>query len=172
MIRNLLASAILIAASTTVLADTIADSLNTEGAVSSVVISAALAECADATCKADVLAEAIEAGVDATSVMSLALAADMDADTIATALRKANVSEADIFTAAIANNQNPENFTDATATGNATIRTGSRISSRNRIPAASVPDGISPVIGEQRAPVTDFDIPGISIGNDNSIQFD
>lgn len=170
MIRNLLASAILIAASTTVLAGTIADSLNTEGAVSSVVISAALAECADATCKADALAEAIEAGVDATSVMSLALAADMDADTIATALRTANVSEADIFTAAIANNQNPENFTDATATGNTTTRTNT--GTRSRIPAASVPDGISPVIGEQRAPVTDFDIPGISIGNDNSIQFD
>lgn len=176
MIRNLLASAILIAASTTVLAgtitSTIADSLNTEGAASSVIISAALTECTDAACKADILAEAIEAGVDVTSVMSLALAAKMDANTITSALRAADVSESEIVAAAIVNNQNPENFTDATATGNTTTRTGSRISSRNRIPAASVPDGISPAVGEQRAAVTDFDIPGISIGNDNSIQFD
>ncbi|MEH6449831.1 MAG: hypothetical protein V7765_14240 [Oleispira sp.] len=170
MIRNLLASAILIAASTAAFAGDISDSLNVEGAVSSVVISAALAKCPDSACEADVIIEAIEADIDATSVMSMALAAGIDTDTISSALRTAKVSESDIVAAAIVNNQNPENFTDATATGNTTTRTNT--STRNRIPAASVPDGISPAVGEQRAVVTDFDIPGISIGNDNSIQFD
>jgi hypothetical protein len=170
MIRNLFASAILMAASTAVFAaGNIADSLDAEGAISSDVIGAALAQCANTDCKADVLIEAIEANVDAASVMSIALAADIDANTIASALRSANVSESDIFAAAIANNQNPEKFTEVTASGNTTINAPI---TRNRIPAASVPNGISPTLSDQRAPVTDFDIPGISIGADNSIQFD
>jgi hypothetical protein len=170
MIRNLIASAILMSASTFALASNIADSLNAENAVSADIIGSALAGCTDTACTEDVIAESIKAGIDAASVMSIALTAGIDAKTIASALRTANVSESDIVAAAIVNNQNPENFTDATATGNTPARVGS--STRNQLPAAGVPNGISPAVGDQRTPVTDFDIPGISIGNDNSIQFD
>lgn len=171
-IRNLIASAILMATSTLVFAGDIAVSLDIEGAISSVVISDALAECADVTCKEGVLVEAIEAGIDAASVMSIALAANMNANSISSAMRTANVSESDIFAAAITNDRNPQNFTDSTATGNSNNNTRSRNQSRNSIPVAAVPNGISPTKVDQRAPVSDFDIPGISIGANNSIQFD
>ncbi|MFT4765700.1 MAG: hypothetical protein ACI9OH_002812 [Oleispira sp.] len=140
MIRNLLASAILLAASASVLAGPLADSLNAEGASSSEVVSAALASCADAACKADVLAEALEAGVDATSVMSLALAANIDVATITAALRSANVSESDIVAAAVANNLSPTAVTQATA-GGQTQQTQTNTPS---IPVSNVQPGTEP----------------------------
>ncbi len=174
-IRNLIASAILMTTTTLAFANgptgSIADSLSAEGAISSVVITDALAGCADAACKAAVLVEAIEAGIDTVSVMNIALAANMSARSISTAMRTANISESDIVAAALVNNQNPENFTDSTATG-ITTNTHSRNQGRAYIPTAVVPNGISPTVGDQRAPVRDFDIPGISIGSNNSIQFD
>ncbi|MFT4907877.1 MAG: hypothetical protein ACI978_001961 [Oleispira sp.] len=174
MIKNLLASALLMAASTSVLAGDLADSLNADGAISSDVVSAALANCADADCKSDVLAEAIAAGIDAASVMSIALAADIDANDIASALRSANVSDSDIVAAALVNNQDPAAFITATATGNSQNNSNASTRGRVRIPVAAVPNGISPATpgDAPRAPVFDFDDPGLSIGSDNSIEFD
>jgi hypothetical protein len=169
MIRNLLASAILLA-SMPVLAG-IAEDLNTEGATSDGVITATIAECTDTVCEIDVLVEAIEAGIDATSVMSIALAADINVETIASALYAANVSESDIFAAAIANNQNPEDFINATATGNTIIGNRTRIS----LPVASVPKGISPSTSntENDFPGPDnFDLPGFSVTPNNGVEFD
>jgi hypothetical protein len=170
MIRNLLASAILLAASTSVFAG-VAEDLSVKGATSDGVITAALAECTDTDCEADALVEAIEAGIDASSVMSLALAADIDVDTIASALYTANVSEADIFAAAIANNQNPEDFIDATATGNTIIGSSIRLS----LPVASVPRGISPATPNTEndfAGPDNFDLPGFSVTPNNGVEFD
>jgi lambda repressor-like predicted transcriptional regulator len=141
MIRNLLASAILLAASSTALAGDLADNLNAEGAVSADVVNAALANCADDAddaCKADVLAEAIAAGIDVNSVMSLGLAAGMDANSVADALRKAGVSETDIVAAAIGNGLSPADVTSATAGG------ANRTSITVKIPPATVQLGTEP----------------------------
>jgi hypothetical protein len=171
MIRTLFASAMLMAVSSLVSAGNIADSLDAKDAVSSNIIGAALAECSNTDCEADVLVEAIEAGIDATSLMSLALAANIDVDTIASALHTANVSESDIFTAAIANNQNPEDFIDATATGNTII---GNIFRRN-LPAASVPKGISPAMANTENDFSgpdNYDVPGFSVTPNNGVEFD
>jgi hypothetical protein len=142
MIRNLLASAILLAASASALAGSLADSLNVEGASSSEVVSAALAGCADAACKADVLTEALAAGVDATSVMSLALAANIDIATVTTAMRSANVSESDIVAAAVANDISPAAVTQATAGGQSQQTQGQ--SKKPVIPTSNVQPGTEP----------------------------
>ncbi|MGK0247684.1 MAG: hypothetical protein ACI910_000409 [Oleispira sp.] len=167
MKRTLLASAILMAISSHVFAGNIAESLETKGAVSYDIISAALEKCTDTACESDIIIEAIEVGIDATSVMSVALAADIDVNTIASALRSANVSESDIFTAAIANNQNPEDFIDATATGIKIIGSSTRVT----LPTAAVPKGISPA-GKEFSGPDNFDVPGFSVTTNNGIEFD
>jgi hypothetical protein len=143
MIRNLLASAILLAASSTALSGNLADKLNVEGAVSADVVNAALASCADDACKAGVLGEAIDAGIDAASVMSLGLAADMDPISIADALRKADVSEIDIVVAANENGLSPADVTRATAGGNTQGRVGGT-NTTIKLPAVTVQVGTEP----------------------------
>jgi hypothetical protein len=143
MIRNLLASAILLAASSAALAGDLADNLNSEGAVSADVINAALANCADDACKADILAEAIAAGIDAASVMSLGLAANMDVNSIADALRKADVSETDIVAAANDNGFSPADVTPATAGGNTQVTVGGT-NATVKLPPATVQVGTEP----------------------------
>jgi hypothetical protein len=143
MIRNLLASAILLAASSAAFAGDLAENLNVEGAVSADVVNAALASCVDAACKADVLAEAIGAGIDAASVMSLGLAAGMDANSVAGALRKANVSESDIVAAANDNGLSPSDVTPATAGGNTQV-TVDGTNKTVKLPASTVQVGTEP----------------------------
>ena len=116
MLRNLLASAIILAASTSAFAG-IAEDLKIEGATSDSVVTAAMSACADADCKTAVLEEAIAAGVDANSIMTLGLAAGIDAQAISTSLRTANVPESEIVAAAIANNIDPTTITASTAGG-------------------------------------------------------
>jgi len=116
MLRNLLASAIILAASTSSFAG-IAEDLAVEGATSDSVVTAALSACADADCKTAVLEEAIAAGVDASSIMTLGLAAGIDAPAITSTLRAANVPENEIVAAAIANNIDPTTITESTAGG-------------------------------------------------------
>ncbi|MGK0247681.1 MAG: hypothetical protein ACI910_000406 [Oleispira sp.] len=142
MIRNLLASTILMAASSVALAGDLTDNLNIEGAVSADVVNDALASCADDACKADILVEAIDAGIDAASVMSLGLAANMDANSIADALRKANVSEFDIVAAANQNGLSPADVTVATAGG--ANSQGTRKNTTVKLPAATVQVGTEP----------------------------
>jgi hypothetical protein len=140
MIRNLLASAILLAASSAVLAGDLADNLNAEGAVSADVVNAALANCANNACKADVLVEAIYAGIDASSVMSLGLAAGMDASSVADALRKADVSESEIVAAANENGLSPADVTFATAGGSSSQGSAATV----KLPAVKVQVGTEP----------------------------
>jgi hypothetical protein len=53
-------------------------------------------------------AETIETNIDVTSIMIMALNADIDVKTIVLALHTANASEFEIFATASANNQNLE----------------------------------------------------------------
>jgi hypothetical protein len=173
MIRNLLASAILLAASTSVLAG-IAEDLSVEGATSEGVITAALTNCADAACKADVLAEAIDAGIDAASVMRIAIASGISPADIASALRAADVSESDIVAAASANNISPSDVTQATAGGNTQSQNqGQRRTNTVSLPTASVPAGISPTIATSDgfAGPENFDLPGFIVTPNNGIEF-
>jgi hypothetical protein len=140
MLRNLLASAIILAASTSAFAGELADNLNVEGASSSAIVTTALAACADADCKAAVLVEAIEAGVDAKSVMSIALAAGVSPKAASAAMRTANVSESDIVAAAVANNIDPTTITASTAGGTGTQDGGTN----EGLKAAAEVPGISP----------------------------
>lgn len=139
MLRNLLASAIILAASASSFAG-IAEDIKVEGASSSAIVTTALAACADADCKAAVLVEAIEAGVDANSVMNIALAANISPKAASAAMRTANVSESDIVAAAIANNIDPTTITASTAGGTGTQGNDT---SEGLKAAAEVP-GISP----------------------------
>jgi hypothetical protein len=141
MIRNLLASAILLAASSAALAGDLVDNLNVEGALIADVVNASLASCADDACKADVLGEAIDAGIDAASVMSLGLAAGMDAISIADAMRNAGLSESDIVAAANQNGLSPTDVIAATA-GGANIQ-GAANTTVN-LPAVTVQVGTEP----------------------------
>jgi hypothetical protein len=143
MLRNLLASAILLAASSAALASNLADNLNVEGAVSADIVNAALISCADKACKEDILIEAIYAGIDAASVMSLGLAADMDPNSIADALRRADVSEIDIVVAANENGLSPADVTRATAGGNTQGRVGGT-NTTIKLPAVTVQVGTEP----------------------------
>jgi hypothetical protein len=171
MIRNLLASAILLAASTSVFAG-IAEDLSVEGATSEGVITAALTNCADAACKADVLAEAIDASIDAASVMRIAIASGISPADIASALRAADVSESDIVAAASANNISPSDVTQATA-GGSTQNQGQRQTNTVSLPTASVPAGISPTIATSDgfAGPENFDLPGFTVTPNNGIEF-
>jgi hypothetical protein len=134
MIRNLLASAIIFVASTSAFANDIADSLKVEGATSSSVVTAALSACVDSNCTTAVIKDAIEAGIDAASVMSIALAAGIPAKTIASDLIAAGISEQYIFQAAIANNINPTITGLASSAG--FIKTTNKL-----IPRSTVPNG-------------------------------
>lgn len=173
MIRNFLASAILLAASTSAFAG-LAEDLNAEGVTSDGVITAALASCVDEACKADVLAEAIEAGIDAASVMSIALASNISPTDVATAMRAADVPESAIFLAAGANNINPSEVTQATSSGR--VQSQARSNTRVSLPRASVPNGISPATpanaGNDFAGPDNFDVPGFSVTPNNGIEFD
>jgi hypothetical protein len=181
MIRNFLASAILLAASTSVFAG-LAEDLNAKGATSESVITTALANCADEACKADVLVEAIEAGIDAASVMSIAFISNISPADVATAMRAADVPESAIFLAASANNISPSAVTQATSSGNVQSRSRSRSQSQRRtrtrvtLPRASVPNGISPSApvnaGNGFAGPDNFDVPGFSVTPNNGIEFD
>jgi uncharacterized SAM-binding protein YcdF (DUF218 family) len=134
MIRNLLASFIIFAASTFSFANDIVDSLKVEGATSSNVVTDALSACADSDCITSVIKNAIDAGIDASSVMSIALAAGIPAEKIALDLLAAGVSEQNIFQAAIANNIDPSITGLATSAG--------FISTSNKsLPRSSVPSG-------------------------------
>ncbi len=143
MIRNLLASAILLAASTTAFAGDIADQLKVEGATASGVVTAALDACADTACKDDVIAQALEAGIDTASVMSIASLSGMPAADIGAALRSANVPEQDIVGAALANNMDATAIAKPTAGGPLTPTPGTGVK-KPAIPAADVPAGTSP----------------------------
>jgi hypothetical protein len=134
MIRNLLASAIIFVASTSAFANDIADSLKVEGATSSSVVTAALSACVDSNCTTAVIKDAIEAGIDAASVMSIALAAGIPARTIASDLIAAGVSEQYIFQAAIVNNISPTITGLAASAG--FIKTTNKL-----IPRSTVPNG-------------------------------
>jgi hypothetical protein len=173
MIRNLLASAILLTASTSVFAG-VAEDLSAEGASSESIITAALAGCKDAACKADVLAEAIAAGIDAASVMSIALASNISPSDIAAAMRAADVPESAIFLAASANNISPLEVTQATSGGSAQIQ--GRANTRVTLPRASVPNGISPSTTANTendfAGPDNYDVPGFSVTPNNGIEFD
>jgi hypothetical protein len=143
MLRNILASAILLAASSAVLAGDLADNLNVEGAISADIVNAALVSCADNACKADVLIEAIGAGIDAASVMSIGLASGMDAISIADAMRNAGLSESDIVIAANENGLSPIDVTNATAGGNRQPRVGG-VRATSKLPAVTVQVGTEP----------------------------
>jgi hypothetical protein len=173
MIRNFLASAILLAASTSAFAG-LTEDLDAEGATSESVITTALASCADEACKADVLVEAIEAGIDAASVMSIALTSNISPADVATAMRAADVPESAIFLAASANNISPSAVTQATSGGR--VQRQARSNTRVSLPRASVPNGISPSTpvnaGNGFAGPDNFDVPGFSVTPNNGIEFD
>jgi hypothetical protein len=173
MIRNLLASAILLAASTSVFAG-LAEDLNAKGATSESVITTALASCADEACKADVLVEAIKAGIDAASVMSIALTSNISPADVATAMRAADVPESAIFLAASANNLSPSAVTQATSGGR--VQPQARTNTRISLPRNSVPNGISPSTpvnaGNDFTGPDNFDVPGFSVTPNNGIEFD
>lgn len=140
MLRNLLASAILLA-STSAFA-TIAEDLKAEGATSASVVDAALSACTDADCKAAVLAEAIEAGIDTKSVMSIALASGVEAKAVSSALLKAGVSQQDIIVAGNDLGLSPADLAPATAGGNPNQPPAGDTGKKD-IPASEVPNGIS-----------------------------
>jgi len=142
MLRNLLASAIILAASASSFAG-IAEDLAVEGATSSDVVNAALSACADADCKAAVLVEAIEAGIHPTSVMAIANTAGMPGTEIGAALRTANVTEEEILNGALANNMDPTTIGAGTAAGGGDPLNGTGVQNEGLDNAAEVP-GISP----------------------------
>ena len=140
MLRNILASAIILAASATASAD-LADDLNAPGANSKDVINAALDACTDDSCKAEVLENAAKAGVDANSIMTIALAANIEPLTITNALRAAKVSETNILAAAASNDIDITTLLETPASG--PQGGDSNDPEETVLPSADVPDGIS-----------------------------
>jgi hypothetical protein len=80
MIRNLLASVIILAASASAFSADIVTELQADGANSSDVIGSALSACDSAYCAAAIIADAIATCVDVASVTTIAIAANVPAD--------------------------------------------------------------------------------------------
>ena len=139
MLRNLLASAIILAASASSFAG-IAEDLTVKGATSTDVVNTALSACADADCKAAVLVEAIAAGIDATSVMNIAYAANIAPTTIQSAMLTAKVDPTLIVQTLADNGADVTTLLEAPAGGNTVIDTDNT----NDLPPATEVPGISP----------------------------
>lgn len=137
MIRNLFASAIIFVASTSVFANDIEDSLKVEGATSSSVVTAALSACkkSDSGCIAAVIEDAIDAGITPSSVMKIALAANIPIETITDGLSAAGVTDQDVFTA-IANNVDP-------STTGLPTNAGLNTTERKSLTNSGTPSGVS-----------------------------
>jgi hypothetical protein len=80
MIRNLLASVIILAASTSAFSASIIKELEVPGADRSGIVGSALSACADEDCTAGVIADALAAKMDVASVMTIAIAANKAAN--------------------------------------------------------------------------------------------
>jgi hypothetical protein len=99
MIRNLLASAIILAASTSAFADVKADIEN--GATAADLVNQAIAGCAgSSSCQETALAEILAAGVDIETVAAAAVSAGMSVTTVIKAAIAANIAPAAAVTAA------------------------------------------------------------------------
>jgi hypothetical protein len=99
MIRNLLASAIILAASTSAFADVKADIEN--GATAADLVNQAIAGCAgSSSCQETALAEILAAGVDIDTVAVAAVSAGMSVTTVVKAAIAAKVDPATAVTAA------------------------------------------------------------------------